>query len=181
MLRIAFETRGAKLEGNTLSGVAHVFGQRALVRGQYETFSAQAFDKTLKSPTTDVRAFVNHDPNMLLGRQSAGTLRLSREDDGLHFSVDLPETSYAHDLKTLITRGDIDGASFGFMPGKAEMSKAADGTPIRTHTEVSELVDVSPVALPAFEGTSLQLHSRGDEHESNSSRLARVRFRNLKR
>lgn len=34
-----FEIRSANLEGNTLSGVVHAFGVRALVGGTYEEFA----------------------------------------------------------------------------------------------------------------------------------------------
>jgi Escherichia/Staphylococcus phage prohead protease len=176
--RVDVELRGAKLDGNKLSGVAHTFGKRTLRDGQYEEFAPTAFNKILKDPTTDARAFVNHNPDLLLGRQSAGTLRVDAQEDGVHFSIDLPNTSYANDLKESVRRGDMDGASFGFMPGKWVMSFAQDGIPVRTHTEVEQFIDLGPVALPAFAGTGLQLRSlKLAKSESTRSQLVRIRHK----
>lgn len=166
----------AAIDGNTLSGIAHVFGKRALVQGRYEAMDPKAFDRVLKDPTTDVRAFFNHKPEMLLGRQGAGTLRVGVEDGALSFSVDLPDTSYANDLRALVARGDLNGASFGFLPDKFTLTRAEDGREVRTHTEIARFMDVSPVSLPAFDGTNLQLHSE-ETAETLSSQLIRARYR----
>jgi HK97 family phage prohead protease len=174
MDRLSFEVRGATLEGNTLSGMAHVFGTRALVRGSYEAFARGAFDEALKA--SDVRAFFNHDTSMLLGRQSSGTLRIEATDEGLAFSIDLPDTSYGRDVRALVERGDLTEMSFGFVPGKARRSTAPDGLSVRTHTSVKSLVEVSPVALPAFPGTSVALRSE-DQTETRASQLVRARAR----
>lgn len=177
MDRLNVELRSASLDGNTLKGVAHVTGQRALVNGRYEEFSAEAFNEVMNRSDTDVRAFYNHNTDMLLGRQSNGTLRLEMEDGGLAFSIDLPNTSYGNDIRELVKRGDLDQASFGFLPGKFEFDKASDGIQIRRHTSVRELIDVSPVPLPAFSGTSVQLRSRLDQPETVGSQTARARAR----
>lgn len=176
MDRIDIELRSARIEGNTLNGMAHMFGNRAMLAGkQYEQFAPGAFDKALNSPMTDVRAFYNHNQSMLLGRQSAGTLRLESTDEGLAFSVDLPDTTYANDLRELVKRGDVTGASFAFIPGEVRLSRAPDGLQVRTHTSVKELIDISPVPLPAFTGTSVQLRSL--TQESVGSQLVRARAR----
>lgn len=173
-VRLNVELRSAAIEGNTLSGMAHVFGHRAFVGGRYEEMGVGAFDEALKG--SDVRAFFNHDPAMLLGRQSSGTLRLEPSEAGLAYSVDLPNTSYANDLRELVARGDLDGASFAFIPGEVKFGKAADGTQVRIHTKVRSLVDISPVSLPAFTGTSVVLRSMQSD-ESIRSQLVRARAR----
>ena len=157
MDRVTFAATGA-LEGNTLSGIAHVFGQRTLVGGRYIEFKPGAFSKALKN--ADVRAFWNHDTTLLLGRQGAGTVRVEAKPDGLHYAIDLPDTTYAADLKALVARGDLTEMSFGIMPGAVTMGKAEDGRPVQIHTSVESLFDISPVSMPAFGGTSIQLHSQ---------------------
>lgn len=152
--RFYVETR-ATLAGNTLKGYAAVFDGTARVGAGYERIGPRAFDDVLER--ADPRALINHNPSLVLGRKSAGTLRLRTDSQGLAFEVDLPDTSYARDLRELVERGDLAGASFGFVPGDDEMSRAPDGKQIRTHTAISELVDVSAVTYPAYEGTSLML------------------------
>lgn len=176
MDRISVELRNAKIEGNRLTGLAHAFGKRALIGKRYEEMAPGAFDKALNSPTADVRAFFNHNPNMLLGRQGAGTVQVESTDEGLAFGIDLPDTSYANDLRELVKRGDVSEMSFAFIPGEVRLSRAPDGLQVRTHTSVKELIDISPVPLPAFTGTSLQLRSNPDV-ESVGSQLVRARAR----
>jgi uncharacterized protein len=148
----------ATVRGRTLTGHAAVFGQVATVPEGIEGLTAGAFDGVLANPSTDVRALWNHDPTLLLGRQGAGTLTLDVDDDGLTFEVPLPNTSYAEDLRELVKRGDLDGASFGFVPGESHLERSEAGT-VRWHTAVAQLVDVSPVTFPAYAGAGTQLRA----------------------
>lgn len=156
--RLGVELR-ATANGRTIVGHASVFGQTAEIAGGYERIAPGAFDDVLKDPATDVRALLNHDPGLVLGRQKAGTLRLSTDQIGLRFEVDLPDTTYASDLKELVRRGDLTGASFGFIPGEDKFERAKDGKQIRTHTRIAALVDVSPVTFPAYDTAGVQLRS----------------------
>jgi uncharacterized protein len=170
------------IEGNTLTGYAHVFGQRAEIRtkeglSHYESFSKNAFDKALEN--SDVRAFYQHNPALLLGRQSSGTLQLEVTDEGLKYSIELPNTSLGADVKELINRGDLNQMSFGFVPDQFTWTKF-QGVRERNHTIVRELVDVSPVSIPAFGGTSIQLRSFSFENESLRSQITRAKARLLK-
>lgn len=175
MDRVQFAAE-ASIEGNTLSGLAHVFGTRALINGKfYETFAAGSFDEALKD--SDVRAFLEHDRGKLIGRQKSGTLRLSATDLALAYEIDLPNTTYANDYRELVLRGDQSEMSFGIVPGEVEWTRAPDGLPERLHHMVRKLVDVSPVTLPAFDSTSVLLHSDGFAEESQASQLVRIRAR----
>lgn len=154
-----------------------MFGEVAqLVTGVYETLKPGAFDRALQA--SDTRAFVEHERRLILGRQSAGTLQLQASAEGLQYVIpEMPNTTYANDLLESIARGDVSEASFSFIPGDVEWSKAADGKRIRTHTAVKELLDISLVTLPAFDGTSVQLRSLQREQEPIQSQLVRARAR----
>jgi len=154
--RFAVELR-SELTGRTVRGHAAVFGQTAALPNHYEQIKRGAFDAALKDTSTDVRALFNHDPSSLLGRQSSGTLRLGTDAEGLTFEVDLPDTTLGRDVAELMERGDITGASFGFIPGEDEWSRAKDGRRVRSHTSVRRLVDVSVVTFPAYDGASVAL------------------------
>ncbi|MBI4800642.1 MAG: HK97 family phage prohead protease, partial [Desulfarculus sp.] len=104
----------------------------------------------------DVRALFNHDPNLILGRNLAKTLRLAEDARGLAIEIDPPDTTYAKDLITCLKRGDITQMSFGFSvrPNGQNWGKHDDGFAVRTLTGV-RLFDVSPVTFPAYPQTDV--------------------------
>ncbi len=168
----------AAITKNKLEGHAAVFGQLASLERHFEQLAHGAFDAVLGNPETDVRALVNHDARYLLGRQAAGTLRVGVDSEGLAFDVDLPNTTYANDLRESMARGDLDGASFAFVPGEDQWSSTPDGRKLRTHTSVSQLIDVSPVTFPAYEGAGVALRSfTFAQNNHTQSQLIRARAR----
>ena len=101
--------------GRTVHGYAAVYGAEARLDGYTETIAPGAFAAVLDA---DVRALLNHDPNVVLGRTKSGTLRLADDPKGLRFELDLPESR--SDLREAIARGDLDGASFRFVVAEDE-------------------------------------------------------------
>lgn len=108
-----------------------------------------AFDKALKRD--NVVALLNHNPDNILGRTSAGTLRLKVDKRGLHYSVPPADTQLWRDVYELQQRGDLLGSSFGFVI-KDEHVEKRDGVVVREIRDV-ELIDVGPVTFPAYEAT----------------------------
>lgn len=158
-----FEIRAAAA-GNTLVGHAAVFNVEAVIAGMFrETIAPRAFRKSIKE--SDVRALFNHDPAHVLGRNKAGTLRLSEDDVGLSYEIDLPDTQTARDLWTSIDRGDITQSSFAFetvREMRAEPdAEAGETLPLFTVKE-ARLWDVSPVTYPAYEQTDVTARSAAE-------------------
>jgi HK97 family phage prohead protease len=129
--------------------------------GFREQFAPGAFDNVLKN--SDARALFNHNPDNLLGRESAGTLKLRDSKDGLDYTVDpLPDTSVARDVAENVRLKNIQGNSFAFSVGEGGdvWDRDDDGVAIRTVTNVSGLYDVGPVTEPAYEdGTTVSTRS----------------------
>lgn len=166
---------GATQKVGRIGGYAAVFDQTTnLGWAGNEKLARSAFSGVLASEGTDVRSLWNHDQQYLLGRQSAGTLRLSVDSTGLEYEVDLPDTSYARDVRELIERGDLDGASFAFVPGEWDWDEKSE---TRTHTSVSALVDVAPVTFPAYGGASTEARSLSIDADRRRSQLIRARAR----
>jgi HK97 family phage prohead protease len=144
-----------RTEGNGFAfrGYAAVFNQLSEDLGGFrEQVAPKAFNKTLKE--ADIRALINHDPNLITGRNTAGTLRLSTDSKGLIADNDLPDTSYARDVYESLQRGDVNQMSFAFT--KIRDSWAEDTKPpTRTLDEV-RLHDVSVVTYPAYPQTSAE-------------------------
>ncbi len=135
-----------------ITGYAAVFGKWSEDLGWFkEEIAPGAFKNTIKDG--DVRALVNHDPSLIIGRTKNGTLRLSEDDKGLLYNDDLPDTSYARDLQVSIKRKDITQSSFGFQTIRDEWSDEGDR---RTLIEV-KLFDISPVTFPAYKQTKVKL------------------------
>jgi uncharacterized protein len=154
------ETREAEDGAMRLSGYAAVFNDASVPLPFSERIAPGAFRKTL-SETPDVRLLINHE-GLPLARTKNGTLTLSEDEIGLRFDADLPDTSEARDLWTLIQRGDVDQMSFAFRVIRQKWS--ADRTE-RTLTEVSLADgDVSVVTYPAYPTTSVEAR----EHLANA-------------
>lgn len=153
----AFDIRSTDGGGNTLVGHAAVFDVEAVIEGWFrEQIAPRAFRKSIKE--NDIRALFNHDSSVVLGRNRSGTLRLSEDNTGLVYEVDLPNTQAARDLWVLIDRGDITQSSFAFNSVKELRSEpnadAGETLPLFTVKE-ARLWDVSPVTYPAYESTDV--------------------------
>ena len=136
----------------------------ALWPGVVERIKPTAFDQAIRRD--DVRGLFNHDPSHILGRNTAGTLRLSVDSVGLRYEIDPPDTAQANAVVEAIRRGDITGSSFGFLPDTTVYrDETRDGKPFTiVERESVRLFDVSPVTYPAYEAatTGLRAADLGD-------------------
>lgn len=119
----------------------------------------------------DVRALWNHDPNFVLGRNRAGTLRMKEDDKGLAIAVDLPDTQAARDLTVSIERGDVSQMSFGFRTLVEEWDESDPQNIIRTLKKVT-LFDVSPVTYPAYPDTDVDVAQRSYDVWRDEQKIA---------
>lgn len=127
--------------------------------GMVERIMPGAFARAVNQKD-DARALFNHDTNMVLGRVSAGTLRLAEDNRGLRYEIDPGDTSVYRDVSAFIKRRDVQGSSFAFNVTD-EQPRKENGIRIREIRGV-ELFDVGPVTFPAYESTSTGIRMRGD-------------------
>lgn len=120
-----------------------------------EELAAGCFDESLK--TRAVVGLWSHDTSQVLGNTKAGTLRLESNEEQLAFELDLPDTQAGRDAYESVSRGDVDGVSFGMVVTKDKWSKQ-DDVYKRTILE-AELWEISPVAFPAFPANEVQCRS----------------------
>jgi HK97 family phage prohead protease len=164
-LELRAAPEGSKSIG-TLVGYAAVFNKYSVDLGYFrEKIAPGAFTKALAR--CDVRALYNHDPNKLLGRSSAGTLRMVEDEIGLRVEIDLADTSSGRDVKVDTDLRNIQGQSFSFTT-EIEQWDWSGETALRTLVEVDELFDVGPVTFPAYEETSVAMRSFSAERERRS-------------
>ena len=123
--------------------------------GYVERIMPGAFDRAIRED--DVRGLFNHDPDHLLGRTLAETLRLSVDQRGLRYEIEPPDTQLGRDLVASIERGDLTGSSFAFTVTD-EVWRVVEEVHIR-EIEGVRLYDVGPVTYPAYEATTTGLRS----------------------
>jgi len=158
-------------EKRTVRGYAATFNSPSGDLGGFiEQIDSSAFDETDMS---DVRALFNHDQNYVLGRTVSGTLRLMKDEKGLAYEVDLPDTQLGRDMYESIKRGDISQSSFAFTIEDDEF-RMEDGNVYRTIKKIKRLYDVAPVTFPAYEATSVMARAKeflniDNKTEDNSS------------
>ncbi|WP_445671406.1 HK97 family phage prohead protease [Paenibacillus sp. FSL M8-0228] len=159
-----------------IEGYFAVFNrQTELWTGAFEELAPEAFNTTLGN---DVRALINHDTTLVLGRNKSGTLELKADSHGLWGRVKVnPNDSDAVNMYERVKRGDVDQCSFGFNILKEDTDWREDGTVKWTIREV-DLHEVSVCTFPAYADTGVQ--ARKSEVEQHRSRQLLQRKHQLK-
>ena len=144
--------------------------------GMSESIAPGAFTKALSN---DVRALINHDTTLVLGRSSAHTLELREDSHGLWGKITInPKDSDAMNLYERVKRGDVDQCSFGFNIVSEETDFREDGTVHWTITE-ADLHEVSVCTFPAYEETAVSARKHDfDEIKKRQAEKWRTEMRN---
>ena len=128
--------------------------------GGTESVAPGAF---LEALSADVRALVDHETRLVLGRTAAGTLELREDSRGLWGRIRLnQDDTDAMNLYARVQRGDVSQCSFGFDILDEETDYKEDGTVHWTIKKV-RLYEVSVVTFPAYEETGVAARKRDYE------------------
>lgn len=126
-------------------------------QGMSESIAPGAFSGSISG---DIRALINHDTTLVLGRTKAHTLTLREDEHGLWGRVELnPNDSDAMNLYERVSRGDVDGCSIGFDIISEETDFRDDGSVHWTIREV-KLWEVSACTFPAYTETNISARER---------------------
>ena len=149
-----FEVREAEGQNPHITGYFSVFDSNyEIAPGLSESIAPGAFSRTLGN---DIRALINHDTTLVLGRNRAGTLELREDSHGLWGDIEInPKDQDAVNLYERVKRGDVDQCSFGLEIVSEETDFHDDGS---IHWRITEanLHEVSVCTFPAYEATSVQ-------------------------
>jgi len=158
--RDRLQVRADEQKVRTIAGYGAVFYREGDPGTEYQLWDDMverimpgAFDRALRED--DVRSLFNHDPNFVLGRNTAQTLRLSIDAVGLRYEVD-PPASRA-DVCDSVERGDVDGSSFMFEILEV-VWREVEKLYIREIHQV-KLWEVGPVVFPAYESSTAGLRN----------------------
>jgi len=134
----------------------------------------------------DVRALINHDPNLILARSKngEGTLKLNADAKGLKYEFEMPETSYARDLLINMKNNNLNQSSFAFtIPSGGDVWSSDDaGNNIRTINKIDRLFDISVVTYPAYSqaDSDVMVAQRGLKEFENKKKLVKHSLLGLK-
>lgn len=124
----------------------------------YEIISKGAFKDTITK--NDIRALINHDTTLVLGRTKAGTLILKEDEKGLYGEIHINcNDTDALNLYERVKRGDVDQCSIGFNIKDEDYEELADGG-VRFRVNEIDLYEVSCCTFPAYEDTSIQARKK---------------------
>lgn len=159
-----------------IEGYFAVFNQQTeLWPGAYEELAPEAFSETLGN---DVRALINHDTTLVLGRNKSGTLELKADSHGLWGRVKInPNDTDAVNMYERVKRGDVDQCSFGFNILQEDVDYRDDGG-IKWTIRKVDLHEVSVCTFPAYAATGVQ--ARKAEVQQHRERQLQQRKQQLK-
>lgn len=121
-------------------------------KGYTESIAPGAFTDELHA---DVRALIDHESRLVLGRTTAATLELREDEHGLWGGIDInPNDTEAMNLYARVQRGDVSQCSIGFRIIEEGVEKREDGTVHWTIKKV-KLYEVSCCTFPAYEDTEI--------------------------
>lgn len=177
------EVRAAQKDGKpVIEGLGAVFNEYADLGYFVEIIEPGFFDDVLES---DVRGLFNHDKNMLLGRTSAGSMRIEQTDKGLTYAIDMNEADpQAMSVYAKCQRGDVNQSSFSWITKSTGRGDEMDGDEwyvlgdkvVRRLKKggCKELYDTGPVTFPAYEETSANARSMADEMRKSLSSVGQA-------
>lgn len=146
-----------------IQGYFSVFNENYQIgEGMSESIAEGAFTDTIND---DVRALIDHDTRLVLGRTKANTLYLEQRDKGLWGDITInPKDTDATNLYARVERGDVNQCSFGFEILSEHYDMLADDSVHWTIDKV-KLYEVSVCTFPAYESTEVQVARSKDLEE----------------
>jgi len=178
-VKFTAEVRAAEGEGKkmVLRGYPILFNTPTVVRDWWDEWEEQISPNALDS--TDLRnvyLMVGHNPDNVLGRAGIN-MRIEKDDTGLFFECELPNTQYARDWYNLVESGIVDGMSFGFncdsytdeFPSEAD--RKAGKLTKRTINNISKLWEITITPFPAYGEASVVAKNRAEEQGEKTEQV----------
>ena len=147
-------------EERAIEGYFAVFdGIYELWPGATESIARNAFEGELEG---DVRALIDHNTRLVLGRTIASTLELRVDTHGLWGRIIInQEDQDAMNLYARVKRGDVSQCSFGFDILDEERTINESTGDVHWLIKRVKLYEVSVCTFPAYQSTSVS--ARKDE------------------
>ena len=164
MKREGMQTRTAQTQFRAVMN-----GDNPVIEGKFITFTGtyelwpgaiERVSPELEIEGDDIRALINHDTTLVLGRTLADTLRLTRKNDGIYGEIDVnPKDTDAMNCHARVERGDVTQCSFGFEILDETAEYFEDGRAEWTINKI-RLYEVSVCTFPAYEDTGVSARKK---------------------
>lgn len=172
----------ADMENRSITGYGIVFNSDSMPMPFWDDRTGKIYevveqitpDSLKGSDMRDVISAFNHDFNMVMGRTTSGTMKITTDKRGVKYQVNAPKTSYADNVLELLRRGDVRGSSFVFTMDwdeGYEMNQRDDGTIVAIPKKIKRVYEMGVVVNPAYPETTA-------ENRSNMLEKAVKRFLN---
>lgn len=166
---IVFSTDNNRLSGKAIcfNEISNVLYDKENKRFFREVIAPEAITQELID-NSDIKLLVDHEKDKLVARRrnGQGSMAVYREDDGVYFDCECPNTTVGRDIYEMIKRGDYSQMSFAFIDGSNKGDVTWDfsdrSMPIRTVHKVAALFDISIVQNPAYDQTAVSARSIED-------------------
>lgn len=182
------EHDGEDKESRTITGCAIVFNTETTLftvgKKEYrELILPEAIPQSLLD-NSDIKMTMFHNRELILARSNKGkgTLRYTRDDKGVYFEFEAPDTVDGDKALALVRSGDLSGCSFAFTikdwdtyantESRTEGEKIIVLSKIR---EIAEIRDFTIAADPAYPTTEVKARCREllgevvDEHKADDT------------
>ena len=131
--------------------------------------------------TQDIKINMLHNRELTFGRikrGKSGNARLSVDDKGVNFEVDVPNCDLGIRARELTKAGVYDGCSFEFWPDQYDVEEREGKVPLVRHTHFRAITALTLGMDPAYLQTSLSARELYEQTPSGKAEeAARVKAR----
>lgn len=152
------ETRSAEDQKLFIEGYFAVYDSvYQMASDMSESIAQGAFTNSIGG---DIRALINHDTTLVMGRTAAHTLELREDAHGVWGRIEVnPKDTDAMNAYARVERGDVSQCSIGFNIITEETDFRDDGSVHWTIRE-ADLAEVSICTFPAYEETNVSARAK---------------------
>ena len=125
--------------------------------------------------TQDIKINLLHERALTFGRAKrgmSGNARLSVDDEGVNFEVDVPNCDLGIRARELTKAGVYDGCSFEFYPDKYDIEEREGRIPLVRHRKFRLITALTLGMDPAYLQTSLSARELWDATETGKREAA---------
>jgi uncharacterized protein len=125
---------------------------------------------TFAAPTL---ALFHHDYKGVLGSTANNTLRMSFDASGVSVEIDLPDTTTAADVATLVDGGYIKGLSFSMLYNDVlESTQINEGGATILQVAKFTCDEITVTAIPSFADTNVQIKADAAQSDGEAQQYS---------